>query len=438
MFDKDKIDGILTQNGMHPNCIVMADEIDKYLISMRHGLNHPVKNSLLMLPTYVGVSDNLPLGQSAIAIDAGGTNLRVARVVFEASGHIAVQDLNSYPMPGSRCRVSKFGMFDEIAEKVRPLLTGDDKIGFCFSFVFQSTPDRDAIIEAMSKEVLVTDIGGAHACAELEAALLRQGATGTRRYAILNDTVAALLGGKAAHADQGFDSYVGMIFGTGFNACYIEQTRNIGKVQAGSYAADRMIVNMEAGVYNGLTQGAVDRHIDQISQRHGDHLYEKMVSGGYFGDVIYGTLKLLCEADIFSDACRDTLLRLGTVSLKTITVHIEGRGGEDNIYTRIAKANAMDGEILDYVLNLLYLRAAKMVLIMLSAIATQIGAGQNPAHPLCICAEGTTFYKSPLLTRHLETLQREFMEKERGVYLKYVHTDDATLVGTALAALTDS
>lgn len=438
MFDKNRIDEVLRQNGMHPDLIDLDAELEKYKKEMLDGLRVQGGSSLLMLPTFIATSDGVPREQSAIVIDAGGTNLRIGRILFDADGEIVIEHFDKYDMPGTRHRITKEQMFDEIASHVKPLLRGQDRIGFCFSFVFESLPDHDGIIEAMSKEVDVTGVGGAHACAELEAALLRSGAPDNgRRYVMINDTVATLLGAKAVHTDVDYSSYAGLILGTGMNACYIEKTKNIQKLTESVFANDNMVVNMEAGIYTGLAQGTVDRQVDDASQFPGDHMYEKMISGGYFGDVLFGTFKLVCDAGLLSEASATALMRLGTVSLKTVTQYIEGRGGEDNIYERLARQNEEDRKTMDYVLDRLYERCAKMVVIMLCGIAEQADAGRDAARPFCVCAEGTTFYRSPLLTKHLDILMETYVTNQKHRHLHMVQTDDATLIGTALAALTN-
>ena len=65
-----------------------------------------------------------------------------------------------------------------------------------------------------------------------------------RKIAILNDTVATLLGGMATYP-QGYSTYVGYIYGTGTNACYMEDTANITKVAG--LDAGHMLINTECG-----------------------------------------------------------------------------------------------------------------------------------------------------------------------------------------------
>lgn len=95
--------------------------------------------------------------------------------------------------------------------------------------------------------------------------------------AMMNDTVATLA--AARYADQ--DTMMGLILGTGTNACYIEQTRRLQGLLPGDHGAE-MIVNMEWGgfVSSALPQLDEDRQVDALTPNSGEQLYEKMCSGG--------------------------------------------------------------------------------------------------------------------------------------------------------------
>lgn len=82
-------------------------------------------------------------------------------------------------------------------------------------------------------------------------------------------------------------------------------------------------------------------------------------------------------------------------------------------------------------------RAAKLTAINLAAVMLKTGKGKNPCKPVCISAEGTTFYKSKFLRSKLDYYVKTFMNEEKGIYCEFVQTKDATLIGTAIAALTD-
>lgn len=69
---------------------------------------------------------------------------------------------------------------------------------------------------------------------------------------------------------------------------------------------------------------------------------------------------------------------------------------------------------------------------------TQTGKGHDPEHPVCIVAEGTTFYKAPLLRPKLAYYLDTFLRGELGFACEIVKADDATLIGSAVAALLNS
>ncbi len=70
-----------------------------------------------------------------------------------------------------------------------------------------------------------------------------------------------------------------------------------------------------------------------------------------------------------------------------------------------------------------------------AAILTQTGAGHDPAHPVCIVAEGTTFYKAALLRPKLEQYLTSFLRGELRFHCELTQAEDATLIGSAAAAL---
>jgi hexokinase len=435
MFDKNQLEKLLLENGIHPGNIDLDAEVEKFKGEMVAGLNKNGGSSLLMLPTYIGASGRLPRGQSAVVIDAGGTNLRVALVRFDDKGSPNTEYFENYPMPGSLKAITKDEMFDTIARYTAPVAEGCDRIGFCFSYVFESFPNRDGKVSALCKEVEVSGIEGVMAGAELDRAYRSRGMAGGKSYVRLNDTVATLLGARAVHGDENCDGYVGFILGTGLNACYVESLDRIKKLPAGGYAAPSMIINTECGVYTGFAQGSIDAAIDAKSQFPGDHVYEKMISGGYFGDVLHGALALAGERGFLSGGFRRALEDMGTVDLKEITGYILEREPETNRYCRLASQNDGDRAVLDALLHLLYERAARMLVAMFTAVAEEAGYGGDPARPLRVCAEGTTYYKSPLLLRYLGGLLEEYAAGRRGRHIEMVKTANATLIGTALAAL---
>ena len=90
-----------------------------------------------------------------------------------------------------------------------------------------------------------------------------------------------------------------------------------------------------------------------------------------------------------------------------------------------------------YLLDGLIERAAKLVAILLSAVVLKTGKGENPCVPVCITAEGTTFYELKSLKTKVECYLKGFLQEKHGRFIEIVSVDDATLIGAAIAGLTN-
>ena len=72
----------LLQTGMHPDLIDLQRQTSLFRREMQRGLAGD-SSSLPMLPTYLTTDGVLPADKPVLVIDAGGTNLRLARVTFQ-------------------------------------------------------------------------------------------------------------------------------------------------------------------------------------------------------------------------------------------------------------------------------------------------------------------------------------------------------------------
>lgn len=113
---------------------------------------------------------------------------------------------------------------------------------------------------------------------------------------MINDTTGTLL---ASHYRDPHVK-VGSIFSTGCNAAYMEDCKNIPKLQEYGFAEEAMvIINTEYGAFDNdrkvLPLTPFDLQIDRQSVRPGTQIYEKMVSGLYIGEMLRLVLVTLCE-----------------------------------------------------------------------------------------------------------------------------------------------
>ncbi|MEG0580456.1 MAG: hypothetical protein RR490_11115, partial [Niameybacter sp.] len=255
-----------------------------------------------------------------------------------------------------------------------------------------------------------------------------------RKVAILNDTVATLLGGKGITSDRRFDGYIGFIFGTGTNLCYIEKTNAITKINDAE--DDTMIINTESGAYNKLPRGVMDTALDNTSANPGDYQLEKMVSGRYLGPLVLEVLKGAAKEGLFSAKCNEKLIAIDALELIDVNNFI---GNPHQVENPIAKciAEATDCTLMVELIDAMIERAAKICAIKLSACILKTDTGRDMARPVAIVGEGTTFYKLKDYKEKLDYYMKAYLTKNQGRHYEFIKGEDLNLIGTAIAALSN-
>ena len=273
-----KVQSFLARHGMSPERIDPGVYAPMMAQSMAEGLEADGR-MLPMIPTYLKNSGAVPLGESAVVIDAGGTNFRCALARFTEAG-CEISEVKKMPMPG----IGKSATWEEfisfVADAVMPFMDRAEKIGFCFSYSADITPEIDGRVIRIDKEVVVTGSEGKLVGASLLEELERRGCRG-KSVVILNDTAAVLLGVSATLDKEKYSGFIGQINGTGTNTCCIVPLGKIGKLHASG--DEGVIVNVESGLYDGLPRGDFDLELDCESNNPGSKHLEKMTSGVYLG-----------------------------------------------------------------------------------------------------------------------------------------------------------
>lgn len=415
-------DRFLREIGMHPDFTDIRKLTDEYMSEMDKGLRGE-QSSLEMIPTYITAEGEVPDNVPVIAIDAGGTNLRISLVTF-VNGIPSLSQIQKYAMPGSHGEITAEQFFDELAEKVLPLTETSDKIGFCFSYPAEILPDCDGKILCLTKkEVCVKNAEGIIIGRKLAEKLCEKGSTKNFRTILLNDTVASLMGGIATLKISECDGFAGLILGTGNNTCYTEKGDRIKKL---SNAKD-MIINCESGNFSKAFLGASDKNMDLSSDNPGGFLFEKMLSGVYHGKVITNTASLAAKAGLLSKA-------FGEVTPPFTTPELDDFLREKN--NRVAEmCVGDDAKILEYFIDQSFERAAKLVCANIAALMLHCNGGKKAARPFCVVAEGSTFYNSLLFRDKLDKYVRSVIEGELSRYVVFRGGENLTLTGAALAAL---
>lgn len=424
---KNMVQFLMEEDLYHPN-IDIDFLMDEFIDDLEQGLCGNIK-SLLAIPTYMEVKDSFPVNKSIIVMDAGGTNFRIALVTFDNGRRPIIEELKKYPMPGSEGTISKTFFLNTIIHYMQPYLEKSDEVGFCFSFPTEILPNLDGRLLGFNKEIRVSGSEGMIVGEALNA-ILRARKESEKHFVLLNDTVATLFSGIADGHEKKYSGYIGLILGTGTNTCYIESCSNITKIKS---PAKKMTINLESGGWNGVKQCALDKILDDATDNPGDHIFEKMVSGAYLGDLILLAVQKAANQGCFSESFKACISELKHLSMETINAFCS-YSYEEFALSNAVKGSRADWQALLILIDSLLSRAAKLVAINICSIIKKTGTKSEKEHPVCVIAEGSfiqyfQLFKEKLI-EHLEKI-----EESHSVFVELVHIDNATIVGTAIAGL---
>ncbi len=417
------------------NAFVAAAEIDRqamvatFISEMEKGLRGE-PSSLMMIPTYVGVNGRIPEGSKAAVLDAGGTNFRGGVVTIPP----AITDKQNQPMPGTKGEVDEETFYKAFADEVKrvlPLAT-TKKIGWCFSYPAEATPDLDAKLVHWTKNIQAPAILGQYVGKELLARL------GGGEIAIVNDTVATLLAAKATEGDKTYSSYIGFILGTGTNSAYVEKNANIAKL-SGVDPDGSMIINAESGGFDKIEQSEFDKAADRKTGNPGNHIFEKMIAGAYLGGIGLEIYKAAAKEGLFSKKAADALAGLGALETMDFDNFCASfrKEGRDNVLDAIFE-DADDAKMARRLGLPVFERAAVLTAVHLAAFVIKSGEGDDPSAPVAINADGLTYYKTRAIP-FAETVTKELDEllvRRRNIHYAITpQVDDAPMVGAGIVAM---
>ncbi|KDR83514.1 hypothetical protein GALMADRAFT_235701 [Galerina marginata CBS 339.88] len=293
---------------------VLVELTKTFLAEFKIGLENYAQ-PMAMIPSFVtAVPDGTETG-TFLALDLGGTNLRVCEVVLNGDKTFNLVQ-QKYKVSETLKSGEATALFDYLADSVDAFLTthattdyaspADEKsgapisdvhLGLTFSFPVEQTALGSGKILTWTK-----GFSAKHAIGNDVVKLLQDAFDRKRMHvkcvALVNDTVGALL----SRAYQAGGCISGAIFGTGTNGAYIERVENIKKL-AGSPAAAKggeMVINTEWGAFNNsrshLPTTPFDNAIDRLSINPKFQAFEKFISGMYLGEIVRSIMVALVDA----------------------------------------------------------------------------------------------------------------------------------------------
>lgn len=287
-------------------CVLLEDEFKRGL----HRETNPVAN-VKMYPTHIRDQDNCTtLGHFAepeegkfLALDLGGTNFRV--ILVEVDGSQFHMDNETYSLSQELMHGAGTQLFDYIAECLHKFTTRRNlnshrlPLGFTFSFPCQQEGLAHARLVNWTKGFKCSGVEGRDVVELLREAIERRNDLDIEVMAVVNDTTGTLI----ACAYQNRECRVGLIVGTGTNACYMENVDEVHCMHPEGnnrqptiyddiwrHKQQTTVVNTEWGAFgdNGIldfVRTNWDHEIDVNSVNAGKQKFEKMISGLYIGEL---------------------------------------------------------------------------------------------------------------------------------------------------------
>ncbi|CAK9137052.1 unnamed protein product [Ilex paraguariensis] len=309
--------------------------VDAMTVEMHAGLASEGGSKLKMIISYV---DNLPTGDEKglfYALDLGGTNFRVLRVLLGGKEkHVIKQEFDEVSIPPHLMVGTSEALFDFIAAALAKFVATESEdvnlssgrqreLGFTFSFPVRQSSIASGALVKWTKGFSIEDAVnlktqkqldkavkhtgkllpirsvGQDVVGELSKALERVGLD-MRVTALVNDTVGTLAGGRYSNPDV----IAAVILGTGTNAAYVERAQAIPKWHGLLPKSGEMVINMEWGNFRSshLPLTEYDQALDVESLNPGEQIFEKIISGMYLGEIVRRVLcRMAEEAAFFGD-----------------------------------------------------------------------------------------------------------------------------------------
>ncbi|XP_067295554.1 hexokinase-2 isoform X2 [Pseudorasbora parva] len=268
----------------------MEGEMNRGLAKKTH-----LAASVKMLPTFVRSTPDGTERGDFLALDLGGTNFRVLLVRVRSGKRRSVEMHNKiYTIPQDIMQGTGEELFDHIVHCIADFLEymgmkgASLPLGFTFSFPCHQTRLDQGILIKWTKGFKASGCEGEDVATLLKDAIHRSEEFDLDVVAVVNDTVGTMM--TCGYEDPQCE--VGLIVGTGTNACYMEEMSNVELVDGDE---GLMCVNMEWGAFGDSGElddvcTAFDRSVDDQSTYPGKQRYEKMISGMYLGEIVRNVL----------------------------------------------------------------------------------------------------------------------------------------------------
>ncbi|GMR53504.1 hypothetical protein PMAYCL1PPCAC_23699, partial [Pristionchus mayeri] len=426
----------LSNNTLRRMMTHMSDNMDR---GLHGGLD---ESTIAMLPSFV---PELPDGTEKgrfVAMDLGGTNLRVMLMEMEPGEPMRSKQFNTR-MPNAAQHGTAEKLFDYIAKALADFLCEKGlqdeglMVGFTFSYPCDQTGLRSATLLRWTKGVTATGAVGEDVVRLLEEAIDRDGRVRVEIVALINDTVGTMV---AAAYENGGACDLGVIIGTGTNAAYMEDTRNLvfGLSNATEdYTHKTMIVDTEWGGFGDKGEAdyiftQYDKIVDARSDHPGVNSLDKLIAGMCMGEIVRLVLEKLTKAKVlFKGLPSDRLNTIGSFPTKYISEILHDDCGSYANTRQIMDELAIESYTFS---DMLLLREVCVVVsrrsanLAAAAIACVLNRVARPK--MVVGMDGSTYKYHPFFHHWVTEKIKELVQP--GLECNVIQTGDGSGKGAAL------
>ncbi|KAJ5653605.1 hypothetical protein N7490_000608 [Penicillium lividum] len=270
----------------------LKEIVNHFVKELEKGLTVEGGNIPMNVTWVMGFPDGEEQG-TFLALDMGGTNLRVCEITLtEAKGAFDITQ-SKYKMPEELRTGTAEELWEYIADCLQQFIEthhGNENLtklplGFTFSYPATQEYIDHGILQRWTKGFDIDGVEGEDVVPPLETILKKRGLP-IKVAALINDTTGTMI--ASAYTDP--EMKIGCIFGTGVNAAYMENVGSVPKIAHMGLPADMPIaINCEYGAFDNervvLPLTKYDEIIDRDSPRPGQQAFEKMTAGLYLGEI---------------------------------------------------------------------------------------------------------------------------------------------------------
>ncbi|KAG5716376.1 Hexokinase [Termitomyces sp. T112] len=425
--------------------------VEAFKETLELGLEKPTQ-VVPMIPTYVF---GFPTGEEVgdyLAVDLGGTNLRVCLVSVQGEGKFEITQ-TKYRLTEEQKHDDGQKLFDFCAECLKTfvdtnlveeegglnLKPGETlPLGFTFSYPCTQEKIDHGVLIRWTKGFGAANTEGQDV-AEMFRKSLAKYELPVTMTALINDTTGTLIASHYVNPK----TKIACIFGTGCNAAYMEHVKDIPKIKnlAIDDSAD-MAINCEWGAFDSfehehLPRTKYDVIVDESSNKPGEQAFEKLISGRYLGEIMRLVIcELIDEGVLFLG--QNTYKLESPYVFETAFLSLMESDPTDELLMIIGifshffavETTLAERQFFRALAMLIGRRAARLSACGIAAIVSKMGYLDEGC---LVGADGSLYNKYPgFADRIHEGLVDIFGEKGRGIMT--CHAEDGSGVGSAIIA----